>query len=126
MTHDREAGFQLGGMAERETGAALVGDLQKGDTAARIVADDAGRHLDAVDLHARAGVVADDGRGGEHGALVVDEKAGAGKRDAGVARLDLDHRRFRFLEEGVHFLAERLEDVVGRRGPGRRFPPGTR
>ncbi len=28
-------------------------------------------------------------------------------------RLDLDDRRLRFLEEGVHFLAHRLENVAG-------------
>ncbi len=48
--HDGETGFQLGGVAQRKTGTALIGDLQKGDAAAWIVADDAGRHLDAVDL----------------------------------------------------------------------------
>ena len=100
-------------MGQRERRAFPVGNPQHGQAAARVVAEDLGVHLDAVDHDPGAVVVAEDGRGGEDRALVVDEETAASQNETRIAGTNLDDSRFRLVEEGVGLVAGQLKDIGG-------------
>src|ERR1700679_472149 len=112
------AGLQVGRVAQGKKWIAGGGNAEHGQSAARIVAEDAGVELQAVDRDAGGEVVADDGRGGEDGALVIDDEPGAGGEQAVAARLDADDGGLGLVEKRGGVVAGGRKIIRAQRGEG--------
>ncbi len=98
------AGFEATRMGQGKRGTCPVGNSQHGQPAPGIVAEDLRIHLDAIDHHPGRAVVAQNGRGRQHRALVVDEEAAPAIDEAGIAGANLDNRCLCLVQQRVRLV----------------------